>query len=73
MSHYIWNSSLVMAKQIENNIINVKGKRILELGAGAGLPSLISCLNNAKEVNFVYFIFFKLFLLIVIVIIINII
>lgn len=50
MSHYIWNSSLVMAKQIENNIINVKGKRVLELGAGAGLPSLVSCLNNAKEV-----------------------
>jgi len=50
MSHYIWNSSLLMAKQIENNIINVKGKKVLELGAGAGLPSLISCLNNAKEV-----------------------
>eukprot|EP00833_Pecoramyces_ruminatium_P015027 jgi/Orpsp1_1/1189059/evm.model.d7180000069169.1 len=50
MSHYIWNSSLLMAKQIENNDINVKGKRVLELGAGAGLPSLISCLNNAKEV-----------------------
>jgi len=55
MYNYIWNSSLLLAKQIENNIIDVKGKRVLELGAGAGLPSIISCLNNAKEVFLLLF------------------
>ncbi|KAK3841303.1 MAG: hypothetical protein J3R72DRAFT_475730 [Linnemannia gamsii] len=42
MSHYVWNSALVMAEYIEaGDILDVRGKRVIEFGAGAALPGLL--------------------------------
>lgn len=47
---YIYNAARVVADYIENNKIDVKGKNVLELGAGAGLPGLAAALNRAAGV-----------------------
>lgn len=65
-AHFVWSSGLVAAEGIENahlyetnptavgkeayQIWNVKGQSVLELGAGAGLPSIVSTLANASTV-----------------------
>ncbi|KAJ3021362.1 UNVERIFIED_CONTAM: nicotinamide n-methyltransferase, partial [Siphonaria sp. JEL0065] len=47
-AHKIWNGGVVLAKHIDKNKERVVGKRVLELGAAAALPSLISALNGAE-------------------------
>lgn len=47
---YIYNAARVISDCIENGVMDVKGKSVLELGAGAGLPSLIAALNGASTV-----------------------
>ncbi|KAK5099594.1 Protein N-terminal and lysine N-methyltransferase efm7 [Exophiala xenobiotica] len=49
--HLLWNAGQVIAKYIEDNAVDVAADRtVLELGAGAGLPSLICALHGAKKV-----------------------
>ncbi|KAF9108153.1 hypothetical protein BGX27_008448 [Mortierella sp. AM989] len=49
MSHYVWNAALVMAEYIEAaELINVRGQRVIEFGAGAALPGLL-CVKRGAE------------------------
>ncbi|KEF55306.1 uncharacterized protein A1O9_08960 [Exophiala aquamarina CBS 119918] len=49
--HLLWNAGQVVAQYLEENTQQlVQGKNILELGAGAGLPSLVASLLGAKQV-----------------------
>lgn len=49
--HLLWNAGRILAKYLESNAEAIlKDKTVLELGAGAGLPSLICALNGAKQV-----------------------
>ncbi|KAJ9653998.1 Protein N-terminal and lysine N-methyltransferase efm7 [Neophaeococcomyces mojaviensis] len=49
--HLLWNAGQIVARYLEDNAVDIiKDKTILELGAGAGLPSLICALHNAKRV-----------------------
>ncbi|KAF9135293.1 hypothetical protein BGW39_003718 [Mortierella sp. 14UC] len=46
MSHYVWNAALVMAEYIEaGDVVDVRGKRVIEFGAGAALPGLL-CIKH---------------------------
>lgn len=47
----LWNAGKTVARYLENNASTlVKGKTVLELGAGAGLPSLVCALMGAQNV-----------------------
>lgn len=47
----MWNAGQVVAQYLEDHSQQlVQGKNILELGAGAGLPSLVASLLGAKQV-----------------------
>ncbi|CAM9360691.1 unnamed protein product, partial [Scytosiphon promiscuus] len=46
--HRLWNAALLLAGKKHEFV--VEGKSVLELGAGAGLPSLICALNGASKV-----------------------
>ena len=48
--HLVWNAARVIADYIDSDPQIVHGKQVAELGAGAGLPSLISALNGAAYV-----------------------
>lgn len=48
--HLLWNAGIYTAKYLDANIELVKNKTVLELGAAAGLPSLVSSLIGAKKV-----------------------
>lgn len=49
--HLLWNAGRVIAQHLEDNADSLlKGKTVLELGAGAGLPSIISVLGGAEKV-----------------------
>ncbi|KAJ5601371.1 nicotinamide N-methyltransferase [Penicillium lagena] len=58
-AHFLWDSGMVVAEGVEDaaagkaeaKMWNVDGERVLELGAGAALPSLISALSNAATVT----------------------
>ncbi|OLY79667.1 Protein N-methyltransferase NNT1, partial [Smittium mucronatum] len=47
--NYLWNASVVLAKYIERHAELVSGKTVLELGAAAGLPSLVSAALGAAQ------------------------
>ncbi|KAM3531015.1 hypothetical protein MY4038_004687 [Beauveria bassiana] len=65
-SHHLWNSSLMLAEMIEADTLNiplgteprikndarcnVKGRRVIEFGAGAGLAGIIAGLVGAQRV-----------------------
>ncbi|KAE8311315.1 hypothetical protein BDV41DRAFT_542646 [Aspergillus transmontanensis] len=65
-AHYIWNAAIVVAEGVEDTyysrtetqpektkshgLWHVEGESVLELGAGAALPSLICALANAAKV-----------------------
>ncbi|RDW83212.1 hypothetical protein BP5796_04703 [Coleophoma crateriformis] len=50
-SHFLWNSSLQLAEFIEEDPAwDVKGERVLELGAGSGLAGMIAGLKGAEKV-----------------------
>lgn len=47
--HLLWNAGRTFAQYLEINAVRlVEGTNVLELGAGAGLPSLICAINGAK-------------------------
>lgn len=49
--HLLWNAGRTISEYLEENRKTlVEGKAILELGAGAGLPSLVCALNGAATV-----------------------
>lgn len=49
--HLLWNAGIFTADYLDKHAKElVVGKRVLELGAAAGLPSLICSLNDAKVV-----------------------
>eukprot|EP01060_Flectonema_neradi_P014334 TRINITY_DN21027_c0_g1_i1.p1 TRINITY_DN21027_c0_g1~~TRINITY_DN21027_c0_g1_i1.p1 ORF type:complete len:241 (+),score=52.40 TRINITY_DN21027_c0_g1_i1:49-723(+) len=46
----VWESSMLMAEWIIQNPDFVKGKTVMELGCGLGLPSIAAALSGAKSV-----------------------
>jgi nicotinamide N-methyltransferase len=47
----LWNAGRVTSRYLEENSESiVKGKYVLELGAGAGLPSIVCALRGARKV-----------------------
>lgn len=46
--HYLWNAGRVISSYLESHPELVRGKKVLELGAGAGLPSLVCAHLEAK-------------------------
>ncbi|KAL3420638.1 Protein N-methyltransferase NNT1-like protein 2 [Phlyctema vagabunda] len=48
--HHLWNAGRVIAIYLENNENLIRGKAVLELGAGAGLPSMICGMLQAEKV-----------------------
>ncbi|KAF3931108.1 hypothetical protein ABW20_dc0107676 [Dactylellina cionopaga] len=49
-SHHLWNAGVEVAGMIESGEVGMEGQDVLELGAGAALPSLISAIVGAKLV-----------------------
>lgn len=49
--HLLWNAGIYTANYLDTHADElVKGKKVLELGAAAGLPSIICSLNGASKV-----------------------
>ncbi|KAK1759675.1 hypothetical protein QBC47DRAFT_372759 [Echria macrotheca] len=49
-AHHLWNGSRVVAAHFEADPSLVSQKTVLELGAGAGLPSLVAAMLGASKV-----------------------
>ncbi|CAM1501989.1 Fc.00g039730.m01.CDS01 [Cosmosporella sp. VM-42] len=49
-AHHLWNGSKMIADYFEDDPSRVAGKTVLELGAAAGLPSLVCGILGAKKV-----------------------
>jgi nicotinamide N-methyltransferase len=48
--HYLWNAARVFADYLDERRDTLcRGRHVLELGAGAGLPGLIAALNGAHR------------------------
>jgi nicotinamide N-methyltransferase len=48
--HHLWNAGRIISTYLESNVSTIKSKTVLELGAGAGLPSLVCAILGAKRV-----------------------
>jgi len=48
--HHLWNAGRIISHYLEKNPLIIQGNTVLELGAGGGLPSLISGILGAKKV-----------------------
>jgi len=48
---YVWNASIILADLIADEEIDVKGKRVLELGSGVGLPGCVAAYKEAELVG----------------------
>jgi EEF1A N-terminal glycine/lysine methyltransferase len=48
--HHLWNAGRVISTYLESQASLIKGRTVLELGAGAGLPSLVCAILGAKTV-----------------------
>jgi EEF1A N-terminal glycine/lysine methyltransferase len=49
-AHHLWNGSRVISDFFESDPSRVKDKTVLEIGAGAGLPSLVCGMLGAEKV-----------------------
>ncbi|GBC17145.2 hypothetical protein RIR_jg33014.t1 [Rhizophagus irregularis DAOM 181602=DAOM 197198] len=49
-AHLLWNAGKCFAWYLDEHKELVKGKKVLELGAGGALPSLIAAVNGAEKV-----------------------
>jgi len=48
--HHLWNAGRIISNYLEKQPSLVENKTVLELGAGAGLPSLVCGILGAKQV-----------------------
>ncbi|KAF8936153.1 hypothetical protein EDD21DRAFT_376736 [Dissophora ornata] len=48
--HHLWNAAKVFANWMDNHPEHSLGKTVLELGAGAALPSFVAAVNGATKV-----------------------
>eukprot|EP01118_Nematostelium_gracile_P001934 TRINITY_DN11999_c0_g1_i1.p1 TRINITY_DN11999_c0_g1~~TRINITY_DN11999_c0_g1_i1.p1 ORF type:complete len:272 (-),score=54.53 TRINITY_DN11999_c0_g1_i1:57-836(-) len=49
--HMLWNACIVMSDYLDDkNNIDLRGKSVIEFGAGTGLPCMIALINEAKHV-----------------------
>lgn len=48
--HHLWNAGRVVSAYLESQASIIKAKAVLELGAGAGLPSLVCAILGAEVV-----------------------
>ncbi|WWC63366.1 uncharacterized protein I303_105966 [Kwoniella dejecticola CBS 10117] len=48
--HHLWNTARVFSTYLLRNPSLVKGKKVLELGAGAALPSIVCALAGSDDV-----------------------
>lgn len=44
----MWNAARVLSEYIDAEPEHVRDKNVLELGAGAALPSIVAALNGAR-------------------------
>ncbi|KAF7538325.1 hypothetical protein G7Z17_g12665 [Cylindrodendrum hubeiense] len=49
-AHIVWNGSKMVADFFEDEPARVRGRTVLELGAAAGLPSLVAAILGARKV-----------------------
>ncbi|KAH8884655.1 hypothetical protein GQ53DRAFT_661553 [Thozetella sp. PMI_491] len=49
-AHHLWNGSRVVAQHFEAHPDEVRGRTLLELGAGAGLPSIVAAILGSARV-----------------------
>ncbi|KZZ96780.1 phytanoyl-CoA dioxygenase [Moelleriella libera RCEF 2490] len=49
-AHHLWNGAKFIADYFEQDPSRVRGRCVLELGAGAGLPSLVAGILGARKV-----------------------
>ena len=47
---FIYNAARVLADLTDSGVLDVEGKSVVELGAGAGLPAIVAALNGASSV-----------------------
>ncbi len=50
-AHCLWNASVVLSRFIDQGQVAVRGRSVLELGAGAAVPSIVAALNGATHVR----------------------
>ncbi|KAF8873886.1 putative methyltransferase-domain-containing protein [Infundibulicybe gibba] len=48
--HHLWNAARAFATYLDENSELYRGRTVLELGAGGGLPSLVAVKNGASKV-----------------------
>lgn len=48
--HHLWNAGRLVSTYLEDHAVLIGGRTVLELGAGAGLPSLVCGVLGAKKV-----------------------
>ena len=48
--HHLWNAGRLISTYLEDHASLIAGRTVLELGAGAGLPSLVCSVLGAKRV-----------------------
>ncbi|KAI6082937.1 hypothetical protein F4821DRAFT_272104 [Hypoxylon rubiginosum] len=48
-AHHLWNGSRIISKHFETHVSEVQGRTVLELGAGAGLPSIVCAILGAEK------------------------
>lgn len=50
-AEFVWNASVILADLIVCEDIQVTGKKVLELGCGAGLPGIVAARKGAELVS----------------------
>ncbi|RUO95589.1 LOW QUALITY PROTEIN: hypothetical protein BC936DRAFT_143674 [Jimgerdemannia flammicorona] len=50
-AHHLWNASKILSAYLDEHKDLCRGKTVLELGAGAALPSLVAAANGANKVE----------------------
>ncbi|KAG5504605.1 hypothetical protein JIQ42_06443 [Leishmania sp. Namibia] len=46
--HKLWNAAKYLVKRMDKRMIDVRGKSVIELGAGLGVPALVAYKNGAR-------------------------
>lgn len=47
---YVWSSAILLADRLATGEVDVKGKRIVELGCGLALPGIVAAQMGAEQV-----------------------